>query len=62
MMSWKKFWERLAVAFDIGHLIWICLIGIGGAYLLGNVFGMGLEGYLLGFMLGVALALGGFSL
>ncbi len=61
-MKRKGFWSRLFEIFDILHLVVAVIVGLAAGNLLGSVFGMGLPGYALGFVLGVGLVFGGFSI
>ena len=57
-MKKKKTWDRFFQIFDFIHLLIAVAVGLAGAFVLGNLFGMGLSGYTLGF----AIAFGGLSL
>lgn len=54
----KDFWDRLGTFLGLLSLILAIVAGIAGAYLLGSFFGMGMPGYALGFLLGIALVYG----
>ena len=56
MKKENSFWQRLSKACDILHLLLIIGAGAAGAYLLGHVFGLGTQGYVIGFIIGVAAA------
>lgn len=57
----KNFWDRFFTLMGLFILLVAVLAGAAGAYLLGSVFGMGLPGYALGFLVGLAIVLGGFG-
>ena len=61
-MKKKDFWERLGSVVNLVWLIVAVIVGIAGAYVLGSVFGMGMSGYALGFVLGVGITVGGISI
>lgn len=61
-MKKKGFWNRLFEVFDLLYLVLAVIVGLAAGYVLGGFFGMGLPGYALGFVLGVGLVLGAFSI
>ena len=54
--------NRLFRFFDLIHWIFIILGGVAGSILLGHFLGMGLQGFLIGFVLGAGLVGGGITL
>lgn len=58
----KGFWNRLFAVVDLAHLIVAVVVGLAAGYLLGSVLGMGFKGWALGFVLGVGLVMGGFTI
>ena len=57
----RGFLDWLIKLFDLLHIIVGLVAGSIGAYVLGHFFGMGTQGYVIGFILGVAIAFGAIS-
>lgn len=54
----KKFFDRLNTVLGILQLLLALVVGMAGAWLLGGFLGMGLPGYCLGLVIGVAIVFG----
>ncbi len=53
-----RFFRGVDTLFLVVGCVLGCILGVAGAYLLGHVFGMGLEGYAIGLIVGFGLGCG----